>query len=146
MRKYYIRKGTERLADGSYGDKQASKKKSGGQHRKHKPEEPPHEPEGEVDMSVKTTSLIEQALAYAKFSDPDLEKATLQLVKQLGEDLFESGYEASSDMENTERALEDYLNTIDEARENLSAAIKDSDPEDLSDEDLEEQDAIGTAD
>lgn len=77
-------------------------------------------------MSVRTVDVIEDALAYADFSNSDIEAALKKHIKQLSDDLDQVGYEPSTDTEISEVELEDALNEADEASEDLEAVLEDA--------------------
>jgi len=96
-------------------------------------------------MSVRTVDLIEDALAYADFSNTDIEASLKKHVKQLSDDLDQVGYEPSTDTETTEVELENALNEADEASEDLEAVLEDAAASGGADDEEDETDGDSDA-
>lgn len=67
---------------------------------------------------------LTNALAYAQFKTPDIERAAKNLVNELGEELDDEDYEIGTGVEEAITALEKELNDADTSSEKLDAALE----------------------
>lgn len=80
---------------------------------------------------------VVNGLAYAKFSNKDVEKATQELIANIGVELEEELYEPGANVEACMSSLDDALNEADETEEAVAGVInksRDLVPEDEDDE------------
>lgn len=69
-------------------------------------------------------TALTNALAYAKFQTPDIERATKNLINELGEELDDEDYEPGTGVEQAIEALEGELDSADTSSEKLDEALE----------------------
>jgi hypothetical protein len=62
--------------------------------------------------------ILNQALSYAKFSNPNIRRKTYRLLSLLGDDL-DGAYEPGADVDEAASDLTNQMDELDEAREKL---------------------------
>lgn len=84
-----------------------------------------------------TIQALKSAMAYAVFSNEDIESGVNNLLTELGEDLEQEDatYDPGMSVERAQTTLEVALNDADEASEDLDDAIASASPEDGEDDD-----------
>ncbi|MBA2706048.1 MAG: hypothetical protein H0U60_19595 [Blastocatellia bacterium] len=76
------------------------------------------------------TTQIKNAIARAKFDDPDIEAATLNAIEKLDAELFEAGYDQGPQVDGAVSRLEDTLTLVDTAKEEATTEDEDEDEDD----------------
>ena len=71
----------------------------------------------------KTMTKLKNALGYVKFANDELGDAIIEVIDQLGIDLATADYEEGTEVELAITELEDVLNGIDSADEDVSEVI-----------------------
>lgn len=79
--------------------------------------------------------VLKQALAYAKFSDKDIENGVKDILEKMGSELDNEGYEPNDEILQGTQELEDSMNNIDRDVENINDAINSAGAGDSEDED-----------
>lgn len=78
------------------------------------------------------TTQIKNAIARAKFDDPDIEAATLNAIEKLDAELFEAGYDQGPQVDAAVSRLEDTLTLVDTAKEEATSIDEDEEEDEDS--------------